>query len=230
MPTIGTIWVQSYKGNAADLKKSKNQVLYFQRELGLPLGFELGDDAATDVELEEAGLNSATPLGNDLNRVEKVDLVYFSGHGSSVGPRFGGLTSDDGTARNTEVKWGNGNVLKWVVLDCCFALHTASTASPTGADTITRWRGAFAGVHQIFGFRTQCADEQSRGAAFAEHMREGTSVRQAWINACEESEPGTTRWALLRAPNVKDERMPFTSATTVLTPTAGTVVYETGPC
>jgi len=207
MAKIGVAWVQAYNGYLPNLSSCRAEAEGFARTLGIAPTFSRGNSTALDLDFEEAG--RGWPLaGGDLSAVETVDLVYFAGHGGPDGPRFGGRTADDGTAKSTEVRWGNGNTLKWVVLDCCWTLHTRSTASPVGSDTVSRWGGAFDGLHHILGFRTVCTDERTRGSAFAEYLNEGESVRRAWIKACEETEPGTTKWALLRAGDSFDDHLP----------------------
>jgi hypothetical protein len=42
-------------------------------------------------------------------------------------------------------------------------------------------------------------DETERGKVFAEHLNAGDTIADAWMKACQETEPSSNTWAYLRA-------------------------------
>lgn len=228
MVKIGTEWIQSYSGYVLSLSNAKASadgfVSAFSGSTSVQTAFQYGNGATSDSHFEEG------TSGLDTLYVEQVDMVYFAGHGSSTGPKFlSPSTGNDGGAITTELRWGNaaGSRLKWVVLDCCSALLTLSTASPSGSDTLARWAGAFGGIHQILGFRTACTDEGSRGKIFGDYLAAGESVRSAWRKACQETEDSTRKYAVLRKEGAFYQTL---SNTTGPAGASAPINYESGSC
>lgn len=226
MVKIGTEWIQIYGPWMVMLSHAKAQTEGFVSALTgtAQVDFQRGNSQTADSHFEEG------TSGLDTAYIEGVDMVYFAGHGSSTGPMFRTpSTGDDGAALTSEIRWGNapGSRLKWVVLDCCSALLSVSTASPPGSDTLTRWAGAFGGIHQILGFQTACTDEETRGEAFGEYLAAGDSVRSAWRKACQESEDSTRKYAILRKEGAYYQTL---SNTTGSAAASAPINYESGKC
>ena len=121
MAKIGVEWVKKYHGRASNLSNTKKQAEGFYNELSGTRSFNWGNDLAWDQDFEEHGEGSPS-TGTDTTWVDSVDIVFFSGHGSSGGPLFGVSNHDDGRATPTEIKWGN-KALEWIAFDACELLR-----------------------------------------------------------------------------------------------------------
>jgi hypothetical protein len=239
MVSVGIEWNKSYSGRSppmGSLRLTQTQAEGFVRGLtGAPsfsgaASFNRGDGVARDRDFEASGVGTPSS-GDAATIVETVDVVYFSGHGSSEGPLFKITTADSGRASSTEVRWGKGGTLRWVVIDACWTLFSSSSASPPGSDTIARWRGAFAGLHQLLGFHNASTDEAMRGERFGYYLKRGRTVREAWKRACEETEVyATTRWAILFTPGSRDDHLPGVGSYATTSQRGITPLYESGPC
>jgi len=214
----GIEWVKEYHGTAANLSNTKAQAEGFYYLVGCSRSFNWGNDLAWDVDFEEPG--------DDTLWADKVDIVYFSGHGDQNGPVFGVKNHVDGQAKPSQVRLGNLN-LEWLVLDACLVLQETGVFS--------RWRGSFKGLHYILGFDTTTGDEKYRGTYFALYLRLGYRVRNAWIKACQLTEGSGTHMAYLRADksgtNTYDDHLwgyGYVSGDPV--PSGITLYYFTTPC
>jgi hypothetical protein len=191
MGLIAIEWVREYHGRMGNPVNTQTNAEGFYNTLNATQKFAHGDDAARDKHFEQSGVG-APPKGSDKTKVEKVDMVYFAGHGDSLGFDFGVL-QDDARAKPAEIRWGDGR-LKWVVLNACKVL-----LDNPNSRAIDRWGQAFTGLRYILGFATLALDEPGRGQAFAEHLNAGDTIADAWMKACQETEPSFTTWAYLRA-------------------------------
>ena len=189
MATKGIEWVNNYHGRANDLSNNDNNAQGFYNKLNGTKSVEYGDDLAWDQDFEESGAGSPS-TGSDSTYADNVDIVFFSGHGSSSGFLFGKSNHDDGKARPAELGLGNKEC-EWLVVDACQVLDRT--------DVFNRLRNAFKGLHYILGFHTTCLDVKDRGEKFASKLNDGQRVRNAWINACAETEDSGTECAYLRA-------------------------------
>lgn len=186
---IAIEWVKKYHGRASNLSNTQAQAEGFYNTLSGTRRFNWGDDLAWDQDFEEQGVGSPGS-GTDRTWVDSVDFVFFSGHGSTGGPLFG-VTTDNGVAAPTEVRWGNQD-LEWIALDACNVLERDGVFDRWG------WP-VFRGLHYILGFHTTTGDESKRGRYLAENLNDGLPVREAWIRACQETEGSDVEWAYLRA-------------------------------
>ena len=143
--------------------------------------FNWGDDLAWDQDFEETGVGSPA-TGTDTSWIDTVNIAFFSGHGSAGGFMFGIASKDDGTAKPSELKLGNGK-LDWIALDACQVLEydNGNVFNRIG------WP-VFKGLHYILGFDTVARDESKRGRYLAENLNSGDRVRDAWRKACQETE------------------------------------------
>jgi hypothetical protein len=186
---IGIEWVKNYHGLNPNLSNTQKQAEGFYNLLSGTRSFNWGDDWAWDQDFEEKGVGSPS-AGSDTIWADTVHIVFFSGHGCPQGPLFGVTNYDDGIARNTEVRWGNGT-LNWIALDACQVLEQNGV--------FDRWRNAFAGLHIILGFHTTTSDESKRGRYFALYLEAGYTVIAAWKKACKLTEDSSTEWAYVRS-------------------------------
>jgi hypothetical protein len=193
MATIGIEWVNKYHGRASDLKNRADNARGFYNTLDGVRQFDYGDDSAWDRDFEQQGVGVPTS-GTDQLYADNVDIVYFSGHGSTDGPFFGVANYDDGTAKSTEMRLGDNWNAEWIVFDACSVLAFDDWA------VFGRWGWpVFKGLHQMLGFHNTAYDSGSRGRAFAQYLNAGWTVREAWIRACEDTEDSSVYWAVLGA-------------------------------
>jgi len=191
MGTIGVEWVNQYHGRAGDLSNNDDNALGFYNTLSGTRQFQWGDDWAWDEDFEESGVG-APAAGTDQLYADNVDIVFFSGHGFSYGAFYGIASHDDGVAIPSNMRMGNRQC-EWLILDACLCL------AYNDGRVFDVWRPTFTGLHYILGFHTTTGDSGDRGRRFAQKLNDGMRVRDAWIQACVETEGGGTYWAYLRA-------------------------------
>ena len=191
MGLIAIEWVREYHGRLGNPLNTQTNAEGFYNTLNGTQKFAHGNDDAQDKHFEESGVG-APAAGTDAKKVEKVDMVYFAGHGDSLGFDFGVL-QDDARAKPAEIRWGDGR-LKWVVLNACDVLF-----DNPGFRAIDRWGQTFTGLRYILGFANLTSDEPDRGRIFAQYLNAGDTIRDAWVKACQDTQPSFTTWAYLRA-------------------------------
>jgi hypothetical protein len=191
---VGVESVEKYHGRAADLIGLIHQSAEaFYNTVDCYKRFKYKDDWAWDQDFEAPGVGTPNK-GTDYALADNVDIVFFAGHGSPNGPFFGVANHDDGQAKPNEVRWGDKD-LEWIAFHACQTLQNLP-----GNKAVDRWRNAFQGLHYILGFSTiawTCGD--SLGKRFATLLNNGWRVRDAWIRACQETQPSSTHTAYIRA-------------------------------
>ncbi|WP_433936442.1 DUF6345 domain-containing protein [Sorangium cellulosum] len=154
--------------------------------------------------------NSAARPGDFMGTIDDAivnchDAVYFSGHGSGVGPFFDASPAQSGLDF-TRLQWGG--LLRLVVLDCCrlFAWTLDFDPSTDEDHVLGLWRPAFHGVAYVLGFASYSISEPHRGRYLAEYLLDGLPVHEAWKRACQETSAAiaplkneSCNWAYLRA-------------------------------
>ena len=225
---IGIEWVDDYHSWWwPDLMYCQAEAERFQNRLdGIPT-FNWGDDYAWDQGFEQQGAGFWNPAGNDDLYADNVDIVFYSGHGSSIGPHFGLSGHDSGEVHYEELRLGDYDA-EWAVFDACYVLSE-------GGKYYNHCYDLFVGLHSILGFHTESHDSASRGEKFADYLNDGETVRDAWIMACQDTEHSKTEWAYLRAdsPGTSTYTEQWFSAGTVSDdpdPATQTVYYLRGPC
>ncbi|GEM_PF-3335191 len=190
-----------------------------------PPSFIYGDGNAWDRDFEQAFdlLDSAAPpaflSGDDDLYAEKVDILFFSGHGNQDGLLFGVPNKDNGEAKYDEIQLGQGGKLKWFAIDACKVLEE----SASGASAF-RWGRIFKGLRQLLSFHKDCRDVPNRGKIFAQYLKGvhpnqiqfgttlvGETISRSWELACiETSTTSELAWAHLRRGNansiIKNDR------------------------
>jgi len=189
---VGVEWVNEYPdwiGN--DLFASDDSAEWFYNILGEDLGwtrvFDWGDGQAWEGDFEKPSVD-----GWDYIYVDNVDFAFFCGHGSSSAFWFGvDMDGDDSytyQVHYSEAEWGDKD-LEWIVFDACKVLREDNV--------FTRWSSAFKGLHGMFGFHTIAyqykrylpPQEWMDGQRFAEHLRDGKTIGDSWVNATHDIQP-----------------------------------------
>ncbi len=193
---VGVEWINSYVNSGLpSLEHNDENALGFYNELvriGWTPVFRWGNSSAWEKDFKD-------PLkgGIDSEVVDNVSFAYFSGHGGKNGLRFDSM-HDDHELRYTEAIWGNG-MLNWLVADACEVLNNDD------GQAITRWGQAFAGLHMLLSFGTNCHDVPNRGENLARYA-DGSywwsgplPIKDAWFQAAAVTEDATTYSAALIA-------------------------------
>lgn len=192
MGTIGAEWVNKYHGRGSDLSYCDNDALGFFDKLDGTRKFAYGNDSAYDEDFEHQDVGKP-PAGTDSKYADNVDIMYFAGHANEYGFYFGRTDFDNGAAKIGELKLGQKK-LKWLVLSACEFLKY-------DRKIFSRMKPVFSGLHYILGFYTICSDSKHRGEIFASKLNSKTSIRNAWLQACIETESSDTVCALMRVKN-----------------------------
>lgn len=225
---IGIEWVNDYHSASwPDLENCQEEAERFQTRLNGVSVFNWGDDLAWDQDFEQSGASTWHPSGTDHLWADDVDIVFYSGHGQSSGPRFGETNQDTGEPKHSELQLGNKD-LEWAVFDACYVLEE-------GGKYYDHCYDIFQGLHYMFGFHTISHDSPSRGEIFADYLNAGETVRQAWINACQETEDADVEWAYLRAGSsgtttYSEQWFSAGSVSSDPNPSTQTIYYLRGTC
>lgn len=190
---IGAEWVNNY--NHPFIPKRSNLLRCYQNVKGFYntltgiRRFIYGDGQAWDQDIEQ-NFNSlqpppANPNGDDDSYAEKVDILYFAGHGTQDGLLYGVPDYDNGEARYDEMQLGQGGIIKWFVADTCKLLEESGVQY--------RWRNLFKGLRYVLGFHGDCRDVGDRGWRFASHLN-GVPTNQATAGAASAALSGETIW------------------------------------
>ncbi len=231
---VGAEWVNDYSyafsPNRTSLQYCSQNAREFYNILTLtqgasPPNFIFGDGGAWDRDFEQSfnRLEDDAPIdflgGDDDIYAEKVDILFFSGHGNQDGLLFGVPNQDNGEAKYDEIQLGQGGKLKWFAIDACRILEEAAP----GASAF-RWGRTFKGLRQMLSFHLECRDVPNRGKVFAQYLKGvhptqihlgnnlvGETISRSWELACiETSATFELAWAHLRRGNensvIKDDK------------------------
>ncbi len=146
--------------------------------------------------------------GKDFLYIDAVDFAYFSGHGCYRCISFAS-TMDYRAFSFENARWGGDaggtpgeeGDLEWIVLDACLTLAWCERTWGGGEFYIfDRWdQQAFDGLHYVLGFNSVTGSSRGRGKIFAQYMKEGWTVRMAWIRATQATSMPDKCGAYLRA-------------------------------
>jgi len=106
--------------------------------------------------------------------IDDVDIAYFVGHSDSGNLGIGAGIGTNKYAEWDECQWGDDGPLKWVALATCLA----------GKD---KFSYALNGAHLILGWETIMSDALY-GPTFANYIKEGYTLKEAWFLTGEECE------------------------------------------
>lgn len=146
--------------------------------------------------------DSGLPRGDDLNWVDNVDMVYYSGHGYPGGFTFSSLQDNWYINASASLRLGDAD-LEWLALDTCSFLNNDDNL------VVSRTKNMFRGLHIVTGFHTTAADSYDLGGIFTDDMFGTASnpyshslgahltVVQAWALASILSNPPDGIWAAM---------------------------------
>jgi hypothetical protein len=175
-----------YIGVSGGLSQSRANALGFTsalRNAGWTINFEWGDYNCWESDF----------IANDDSYVDSTDILFYSGHANANGwmayppnSNFVSYTSV-GTRCGTPDIWGT-NDLEWLVIAACGPLQDSHIPGASG-DAFTRWGGAFDGLHALLGYAQVTYDQPYEGPWFANNMKAGMPVIDAWFKAARDAQP-----------------------------------------
>jgi hypothetical protein len=181
----GTSWIGQSGGLAGSKKNAQGFIDEWTAD-GWIIDFNWGDANAWESDWRR----------NDDTWVDNADFVFYTGHASMDGWV---LSKPDDTQLNfSEVGgspgapgdlWGQ-NDLEWVVVAACGPLQDELLANG-GGDVLTRWDGAFDGLHQLLGYGAVTFDNEVEGRKLASYARSGMTIKDAWFRTAKEVQPAT---------------------------------------
>lgn len=181
----GTSWI----GLSGGLAGSQANAQGFVNEwaaAGWTIDFNWGDANAWESDWRR----------NDDTWVDDADFVFYTGHANMNGWVLS--NPDDGFLHFNEVGaapatpgdlWGS-NDLEWVTIAACGPLQDA-ILSPGGGNVLTRWDGAFDGLHILLGYGAVTFDNTDEGRKLAQYAKGGSTLINAWFRAAREIQPAT---------------------------------------
>lgn len=198
---VGIEWVNAY-GSKGKLYNNDRNARGFKDELvadGWSCKFDDGDWYAWE---EDFKFKTASGGGDDMHYVDAVDFAFFSGHGNPTYILFKS-SCDYQQFYFGRARWGGNEGgdsteeadLEWMALDACKTLKW----SHDGKDAFDRWDQAFTGLHIVLGFHTVCSDRSTRGQIFAQYLKRGWTILDAWIQATKDTEDNTYTGAYMYA-------------------------------
>ncbi len=108
--------------------------------------------------------------------IDDVDIAYYVGHAgpTALSIRLPFENTND-MVEFTKCRWGDDGPNKWVVLATCYAAKS--------------WFGfSLHGSHMILGWETAC-DDSIYGPTFANYIKSGMTLKEAWFQTGEECQP-----------------------------------------
>jgi hypothetical protein len=133
---------------------------------------------------------------NDDTGVDDVDFVFYTGHADAFGWIL--ASPDDGELGAYEVGpsgelpgdlWGQ-NDLEWIIIAGCGPLQDESRAAG-GGNALSRWGGAFDGLHLLMGYAATTQDNRHEGRKVAQYAKRGSSLIDAWFRTAKETQSST---------------------------------------
>jgi len=121
---------------------------------------------------------------NHLDFVDKMDLAYVAGHGSSYFIQTKQSPSDGVDLRSSPAYGDlkNGGDLEFMIIESCDTVASA----PEAADWWTPWTSIFKGLHQLVGFRTLSNSDNGIPNRYANKLKANGGVWQSWFDAVNE--------------------------------------------
>lgn len=181
----GTSWIGASGGLAGSQANAQGFVDEWAAD-GWIIDFNWGDAAAWETDWRR----------NDDLWVDNADFVFYTGHASLSGWVL--AAPDDGSLNFNEVGaspeapgdlWGSSD-LEWVVIAACGPLQDDLLAAG-GGDVLSRWDGAFDGLHQLLGYGAITFDNTDEGRKIAQYAKSGMTVADAWFRTAKEIQPST---------------------------------------
>ena len=181
MATVGVEWINNFPPpcDYNELSYCDETSVGFangMRDRGHTVSFNWGDASAWERDFRDPAFG-----GSDTSWADAVDFVHFSSHGSCSSANlyqgYFGSQADACTWRSDRARFGNTN-LEYLCLDTCFSLELSR-------DIIAVWRGAFQGLHMVFGFTRTVSDSWftgGRGYNFGWRAGGGENLCNSWLD------------------------------------------------
>jgi hypothetical protein len=133
---------------------------------------------------------------DDDNWVDNADFVFYTGHANEYGwvlsapdDTFLHFSETGAAGENPGDLWGNSD-LEWMTIAACGPLEDDLLGHPGGGgDALTRWKGAFDGMHILMGYGAITFDNDQEGRRLAQYAKGGSSLINAWFRAANEIQP-----------------------------------------
>jgi hypothetical protein len=181
----GTSWIGQSGGLAGSHDNAKGFVDEWAAA-GWHVDFNWGDANAWESDWRR----------NDDTWVDNADFVFYTGHANMNGWVL--ANPDDGFLDFSEVGagpatpgdlWGQ-NDLEWVVVPACGPLQDSLLAAG-GGDVLSRWDGAFDGLHTLLGYGAITNDNTDEGRKLAQYAKGGSTIIDSWFRTAREIQPAT---------------------------------------
>ncbi|RMF02248.1 MAG: hypothetical protein D6768_08740 [Chloroflexi bacterium] len=185
-PTMGVEWIQYYNGTAPNLPGVPPDANGFYNRLraaGWSGRFNYGNNVAWEKDWRDCSLG-----GIDCSwGVDRVQYVYFAGHGSPARIYFG-VNKDNYSFFGGNARYQN---VRWASFSSCQTLRAGPYIGP-GNPPLTNWFNAFQGAYMLLGFHSNMADV-AFGGPLVDNMRlpvmfgivplyfAQRSIREAWV-------------------------------------------------
>ena len=189
---VAAYW-QNYAGTSGYLPNAQGNVTGFYNTLRYHSWGIFGKPRWCDFSGQQCYIYSNASVweddfvDNNDNYIDRVDLVFYEGHGWPGG--FTVRPPDDEYVQHGEVqkKWGNVD-LEYMFLLSCSVLADSDQV---------HWYGAFNGLHLLGGFATTAYDVSGFGSQFATNIIWGDTYKDAWFKACDTHQPSGVRAKVL---------------------------------
>ena len=197
-PPSGNSYAAVWMGVCGGLAGSDQNARGFidtMRDKGETYAFLFHDDNAWEWDFKDKRYVST---GSDDRFADNVDILFYTGHASSVDFYFCDDSHDDQRLRYNEAHWGD-NELEWLIIAACGPLYDHNW---------NNWEGAFDGLHLLMGYGSRSSDNTVEGETFAtwshpQSMFGGTfqlqafSVPVSWMMAAYAGQPSGKIWAIM---------------------------------
>jgi hypothetical protein len=181
----GTSWIGESGGLSGSKKNAKGFVDGLAAD-GWLVNFNWGDANAWESDWR----------ANDDTYVDNADFVFYTGHANKDGwvlatpnDTFLHFNEIGGSPGNPGDLWGQQD-LEWVIVAACGPLQD-ELLSPGGGNVLSRWDGAFDGLHTLMGYGAITFDNEDEGKSVVAYARSGTPLIDAWFRAAKEIQPAT---------------------------------------
>lgn len=183
-PSVGAEWI----GASQNLPFSKDNaagLLASAKKTGVQVAFNYGDQAARQRDFAKA---------TEADGIDKVDMVFYTGHASGLGFSFSSL-QDRRLLVSEQARWGGKN-LEWIVIAACGPLQEKDLGIPWWQ----QWGQAFNGLHLMLAYANTTYDNNREGRSFGQGIFEkGLPLRQAWAVTATDGQTPSETYAVMGA-------------------------------
>jgi hypothetical protein len=191
----GAYWIGS-SGGLSGSQKNAQGFIDGLKDAGWNILFNWGDYNAWEDDWHE----------NDDQYVDAADFVFYTGHADGRGwMLFDPGTKNPDSLDYTEVaetndRWGQQD-LEWVAIAACGPLQDEILAKG-GGNVLSRWGGAFDGLHLLMGYGAVTFDNEDEGKTLIKYARQGNTLAEAWRRTAQEIQPAENGWPAPNGPRI----------------------------